>query len=93
MPDAFAGLNVEAHDRGRKQVVPRTLSAILVARRAFYGYIRIPKLFIDRKGSPGSSVPGVDVGPIQPRVFAELALAWNGMEAPQLLAGPNVEGH
>src|SRR5207245_4631203 len=64
VPDAFAGLNVEAHERRRKQVVPRALSAILVARRAFYGYIRIPKLFIDRKGSQGSSVTRVDVGPI-----------------------------
>src|SRR5204862_1589210 len=28
-----------------------------------------------------------------PRVFAELALAWSRMEAPQLPPGPHIEGH
>src|SRR5262249_10599986 len=82
VPDAFARLNVEAYDRRRKQVVPRALSAILVARRAFYGYVRVPKLFINCKRRPCAGVPCVDVRPIHPRVFAELALAWNGMKAP-----------
>src|SRR5215510_11310857 len=58
-----------------------------------YRYIRIPELFIDRERSPGPGVPRIDVRPIQPRVFAELAFAWNSMEAPKLLAGPGVEGH
>src|SRR5215813_1730599 len=93
MPDAFTRLHVETYDRRRKQIVPRALSPILVARQAFHGYIRIPELFIDRKRSPRSGVPRVDIRSIQPRVFSDLALARNGMEAPQLLAGPNVEGH
>src|SRR5262249_2219829 len=93
VPDPFSGLNVEANDRRRKQIVPRALSSILVSSRAFSWYIRISDLFIDRERSPGSRVSRINVRPIQPRVFADLAFAWNGMEAPQLLAGPDVEGH
>src|SRR5215471_17897747 len=93
MPDAFAGLDVEADDRRRKQVIPRTLSTVLVAGRAFYRYIRIPELFIDGKRSPCSGVPRINVRSIQPRVFTELAFAWNGMEAPQLLASADIERH
>src|SRR5262249_49846372 len=92
-PDAFAGFDVEAHDRRGEEVVSPALSAVLVTCLAFDRYIHVPELFVDRERSPSSGVPRIDVRPILPSVFAELALAWNGMEAPQLLAGPNVEGH
>src|SRR5207244_1682160 len=77
----------------REQVVPRALSAVLVAGRAFHGYVHVPELFIDCKWGPCSGVSGVDVRSVPPRVFAELALAWSGVEAPQLLPRTNIEGH
>src|SRR5581483_9732193 len=46
MPDAFTGLDIEADDGRRKQIIARTLSAVLIARRAFDGNVDITKLFI-----------------------------------------------
>src|SRR2546430_9030873 len=93
MPTSLTWFDRESDDQQRDEVVPRALSAVLIAQRAFDWYGHVAELFIDRKRRPGSCMSGVDVRSVPPRVFAELALAWSRMEAPQLPPGPHIEGH
>src|SRR5262249_19075925 len=74
-----------------EQVVAGPMAAVVVRRRIFDGEVDEPGFLIDRNLRPDASVAVDRPRFVLPRVVAELAGTWNGVERPEQLAGPDVE--
>ncbi len=92
-PLQLAGLGVDRDHRVPKQIGPGPVASVVVGRRTADRHVEDPTLLIDRH------VPDPDVGPgaafpavVQPCLVASLARPGHGVELPQLLARPGVEG-
>src|SRR5262245_54300780 len=92
VPLALSGLEIKAHEAVAKQVVPGTLTAVLIGGRVLDRQIDQPQLLIHRDLRPDASVAVHRVRIVLPGLGAELSRVWNGVELPQHLSRPNVEG-
>ena len=90
VPDAFAGLALDAHEGVRKQVVAGTMPAVHVARRAGERQIGVAELFVDADERPEVRVPGVLPRVVLPRLDAELSGSRDHVEGPAQLPGADV---
>src|SRR5436853_1998450 len=92
MPFALTGLQVDAHQRFRKQVVARTMSAVEIGGGRFDRQIDQAEFFVDRDLRPYTSISVNVSGPVLPRVVTELAFLRDRVERPEQLSGAQVEG-
>ena len=93
VPDHLAGLDVQADQRAREEVVAGPVSAVDVVGGRFHAQVHVAQRRIGAERAPDAGVAGVLRRIAQPRLGAGLALAWNGVERPQLLPRADVEGH
>ena len=96
VPNALAGLHVEADEALSEQVVARPVSAIIIVRRRRQREVDVPELLVAARRRPHVGVPrvlprrAVLVEAGQPCLVTRLALARDRVENPELLAGPHV---
>src|SRR5262249_4943903 len=91
-PLPLPGPEVDAHQALGKEIVAGTMATIEVRRRRFDRQVHEAELFVDADLGPDA---GVAIGRprfLFPRVVAELARPGDGVEGPEQLAGPHVEG-
>src|SRR6185295_4186685 len=88
----LARFDIQADQRGRKQIGAGTMSAIGVVGGVLYVEVYIAEFFVGGERSPHTGVAGVIGRAFQPRVIAKLALSRDGMENPELLTCADVEG-
>ena len=91
VPLPHSGAQVHTHQTLTIQIVSRSVPAVVVAGWRFHRQIHQAEFFINRDLCPHTGITGLVGGTIQPRVVAELALAWNGVKGPQPFSGAHVE--
>ena len=92
MPLAYPGLQIHAHQAVGKQIIARTMAAILIRSRVLHRQIDQPQFFIHRDLRPDARVPIRFRRIVLPRVIPEFARPRNCIELPQLPAGLHVVG-
>ena len=91
MPDALAGLGVDADDALGEQVVPMPHPAVPVVGRRAGREIDVAELLVDGHRSPDVRVSAVAPRLVLPGIRPELVALRNGVEDPLHLAGARVE--
>ncbi len=89
----LAGLDVQADQRVREQVVAGPVSAVGVVGGRFHAQVDVAQRRIGAERAPYAGVAGVLRRIAQPRLGTGLALARNGVERPQLPPRADVEAH
>ena len=92
VPDPLAGAGVERQEARAVQVRARAIGAVVVVGRRPGREIGDAAGDVHRQLAPGVDRADVLVGVGRPGVVAELARLRDGVEAPHLLAGEDVEG-
>src|SRR5262245_54444133 len=92
VPLALTRFQIDADEALTEQVVARAVAAIEVRRRRLDRQVHEARLLIDGNLRPHPGVPVDRPRLVLPRVVAELAGSWNGVELPQLFAGSVVVG-
>src|SRR5262245_6603625 len=92
VPLANAGLQVDGDEAFGEQVVARPIAAVLVDRRRFNRQIHETGFRIDGDLRPYADVARPFPRSVLPGLVAELARHRDRVEAPELLARPDVEG-
>ena len=90
MPDAFARLDVERHERVGKQVVARPPAAVPCRRRRRQRDVHVSELFVGGHGIPRPEIPGQFPGVVAPGLVAELAWLRHDVKRPEPFAGDHV---
>ena len=90
MPDAAAGLALQAEQRLREQVVARPVPAVPVVGRRGGREIGVAQLLVGARDGPDVAGAGVLPRPVFPRVVPELARLGDGVEAPFQAPGDGV---
>ena len=91
VPDALAGLDVDAHDRLREEVVARPVPAVHVVGGRGGRHVDVAELLVGREQRPDRRVAAVLPRAVAPRVGAVLARLRDGVEDPLQLPGADVE--
>src|SRR6516164_8286968 len=91
MPLPLTRFQVHGYEAFGKEIVARPVASVHIQRRRLYRKINEPRFGIRRDLSPHSSVAGPFPRSVFPRVIAELAGIRDGIESPDLPAGPNIE--
>jgi hypothetical protein len=91
VPAPLAGTKIDRDQALGEQVVPRTVTAVVIASRQFDRHVDQAELFVDAHLRPDTGIASVRPRIVQPRVVAELAGPRDGVENPEAFAGANVE--
>src|SRR5262249_52842274 len=90
MPDALAGLRVEAQQALRKEVAARPGAPVIVVVGRLDRRVDVSELLISAHLSPDADVTRVRPRVVQPGIAAELARSRDRSEFPQELPGADV---
>ena len=90
VPALLAGLGVHRHDAVGIEIVAAAEGAVIVVGRLLDGEIDQTQIGIGAVLRPVADIAGAVGGAIFPGVVAELALARDGAEGPELLAGAHI---
>ena len=92
VPLAFAGLEVNGHQRFAEQVVAKAMTAVVIGSGRFHGQIHQTEVRIGRHLGPDAGIAVEIGGVVFPRVITKLAFERDGVEGPDDLARLHVEG-
>ena len=91
MPFPLARPQIDADETLGKQVVSRTLAAVVVRRRRLDREINEAEIFVDGDLRPHTGVARLGPRTVFPGFIAELARARNGIESPELFSAAHIE--
>ncbi len=92
VPLALAGLQIDADEAFREQVVAGSMAAIEVRGGRLDRQVDETQFFVDADLAPDADVPVARPRPVLPRLAAVVAGPRNGVELPELLPRAHVEG-
>src|SRR5579864_3049305 len=90
-PLPLPGFQIDAHQAFAKQIVTRSVAAVIVRSGRLDREIDQAQIFIHGDLVPDTRVAVVGPRSIQPSVVAELAFPGDGVELPDLFPGPDIK--